>query len=161
MPSTVQSILVNLAVPVADLWVRRQEKRILDQGRELADWELRWASDVGVAESEKIRVLIVSEVPTPGSFILRRLARFFRLAIDSPPCGMALGHGIFVEANQVSNPSLMVHELAHVAQYERLGGTREFLREYLLQCLSVGYWDAFLEREARELASKFARPLER
>ncbi|NNE92063.1 MAG: hypothetical protein HKN23_10485 [Verrucomicrobiales bacterium] len=161
MLRSLQKVLVTLALPIADRWVRRQERLILAEGRDLDAWEKEQATEIGIEDREKVRVLIVPEVPTPGSFVLRKLARFFRLSIESPPCGMALGHGIFVESSHATNPSLIVHELAHVAQYERLGGTREFLREYLNQCLSEGYWDAFLEREAREVAAKFARPPER
>jgi hypothetical protein len=43
---------------------------------------------------------------------------------------------------------LIVHELAHVAQYERLGGILPFLRKYLFECLTVGYAAAPLELEA-------------
>ena len=43
---------------------------------------------------------------------------------------------------------LIVHELAHSAQYERLGGILPFLRRYLFECLTVGYAAAPLEVEA-------------
>ena len=43
---------------------------------------------------------------------------------------------------------MTVHELAHVAQYERLGGILPFLRRYLFECLIAGYSVALLEQEA-------------
>jgi hypothetical protein len=43
---------------------------------------------------------------------------------------------------------LVVHELVHVAQYERSGGILPFLRRYLFECLTVGYSASPLELEA-------------
>jgi hypothetical protein len=36
----------------------------------------------------------------------------------------------------------------HTAQYERLGGIEPFLRQYLRECLTIGYPEAPLEQEA-------------
>ena len=69
---------------------------------------------------------------------------------------MALGHGIYLEAAQGDRPSLVAHELVHVLQYERLGGTWPFLRDYLHQCLAEGYWNAPMEIEARQRAAELA-----
>lgn len=71
---------------------------------------------------------------------------------------MAVNYGIYLEASQATNPSLLVHELTHVAQFERLGGVEEFLREYLTQCVRDGYWNSDLEQEAREAAAPFPCP---
>ncbi len=159
MAPFIQKILVATALPLASRWAVGQEKRILAEGRELAKWEVESALDIGVEDVDRVRIMIVPEVPTPGAAPLQFLAKLVGLSMQAS--GMALGHGIYVEAKNALNPSLIVHELAHVAQYERLGGIREFMREYLVQCLRDGYWDAFLEREAREMAMKYARPPER
>jgi hypothetical protein len=60
---------------------------------------------------------------------------------------MALGHGIFVRADQYERRDLLIHELVHTAQYERLG-FRRFLRQYLRECFSEGYPCGALETEA-------------
>jgi hypothetical protein len=62
--------------------------------------------------------------------------------------GLALGHGIFI-LGRCAGARLMSHELRHVHQYERLGGIEPFLRKYLQQVISVGYWAAPLEQDAR------------
>jgi hypothetical protein len=49
---------------------------------------------------------------------------------------------------------LVVHELAHTAQYERLGGFHPFLSAYLGECLTVGYPNGPLEQEAKEWERK-------
>jgi hypothetical protein len=71
---------------------------------------------------------------------------------------MAVNYGVYLEASQATNPSLLVHELTHVAQFERLGGIENFLREYLTQCVRDGYWESEMELEAREAAAPFSRP---
>ncbi|HEX4665027.1 MAG TPA: hypothetical protein VH207_00400 [Chthoniobacterales bacterium] len=44
--------------------------------------------------------------------------------------------------------ALVAHELAHTAQYERLGGIAPFLKQYLFECLTIGYPAAPMEQEA-------------
>jgi len=47
---------------------------------------------------------------------------------------------------------LVVHELAHAAQYERLGGFQAFLEQYLSECITLpGYPFGPLEREANRI----------
>jgi hypothetical protein len=43
--------------------------------------------------------------------------------------------------------------LAHLAQYERLGGFREFLKQYLEECINPGYPLGDLELEAKQAES--------
>ena len=62
--------------------------------------------------------------------------------------GLTLNYGIFIRSDCWADRLLIVHELAHVAQYERLGGILPFLRKYLFECLTVGYAAAALELEA-------------
>ena len=50
---------------------------------------------------------------------------------------------------------MIAHELVHVAQYERLGGIEPFLRQYLRECLTVGYDESALENEARSIVAQF------
>ncbi len=146
-------LIVKLLVPLGTKWAERQEATILHEGRPLSEWETMWATDVGVSKPEEVRILPVPRIPTPGSWI----TRLFRMFAEGPT-GMAVNYGIYLEASQATNPSLLVHELTHVAQFERLGGVEAFLREYITQCVEDGYWESELEREAREAAAPFTRP---
>lgn len=145
--------VVRAALPLATKWAVRQEAAILKDGRPLSEWETMWATDVGVGKPEMVRILPVPRIPTPGSW----LTRLFRIFTEGPT-GMAVGYGIYLEASQATNPSLLVHELTHVAQYERLGGIEAFLREYLTQCVRDSYWESEMEQEARDAAAPFSRP---
>lgn len=151
------SLLVRATLPLGTRWVRKQEAAILRDGRPLSEWETMWAHDVGVRHPEDVRILPVPRIPTPGIGFFRMLNNLFGF-LSEGPTGMAVNYGIYLEASQATNPSLLVHELTHVAQFERLGGVEEFLREYLTQCVHDGYWDSDLEQEARDAAAPFSRP---
>lgn len=150
-------LLVKATLPLGTRWVRKQEAAILREGRPLREWERLWARNVGVRRPEEVRILPVPRVPTPGQTFTVTLNRVFGL-LSEGPTGMAVNYGIYLEASQATNPSLLVHELTHVAQFERLGGVEAFLREYLTQCVRDGYWDSDFEQEAREAAAPFSRP---
>jgi len=49
---------------------------------------------------------------------------------------------------------LVVHELAHTAQRERLGRVLPFLQQYLRECVTLGYPAAPLEQEAIKAAQR-------
>lgn len=151
------NLLVKATLPLGTRWVRKQEAAILREGRPLQEWERLWAQNVGVRRPEEVRILPVPRVPTPGQTLTGLFHRVFGV-LSEGPTGMAVNYGIYLEASQATNPSLLVHELTHVAQFERLGGVEEFLREYLTQCVRDGYWDSDLEQEAREAAAPFSRP---
>ena len=130
---------------------------ILRDGRPLSDFEVEWAREVGVEDPDQVRVLPIGHVPTPGSRFIQFLGPFTRF-MGTSPTGMAVNYGIFLDATHVTNPSLLVHELAHVAQFEKLGGIKPFLKEYFTQCCADGYWDSLMEQEARDAAASFPRP---
>ncbi|MEM6915432.1 MAG: hypothetical protein AAF491_02605 [Verrucomicrobiota bacterium] len=153
MKKFVSRTFVPLLLPLGTKWAERQEAIILREGRPLSEWETMWATDVGVKKPESVRILPVPRIPTPGSWFTRLLRIF-----TEGPTGMAVNYGIYLEASQATNPSLLVHELTHVAQFERLGGIEAFLREYITQCVQDGYWDSELEQEARDAAAPFTRP---
>ena len=56
--------------------------------------------------------------------------------------------GIFILAERLHDTRLARHELAHWAQYERMGAVRYYLT-YAWQVLRYGYHNAPMEIEAR------------
>jgi len=111
------------------------------------------ACSVGVGEPEWIRLFRVETIPRPSQPQLKAACD----AIDflTPATrGLTLGYGIFIRSDCWGDRLLVVHELAHVAQYERFGGILPFLRSYLFECLTVGYSAAPLEQEAIAIAAR-------
>jgi hypothetical protein len=144
---------IETLVPLAAKWAAAEEERILREGVPLAEDEIADAKAAGVREPERVRLLKVEAIPTP----VHPLLKAARNAIEFlPPVarGLTLHHGIFVRADCWRRRALIVHELAHTAQYERLGGILPFLRKYLSECLTIGYSEAPLEQEANEVATR-------
>jgi hypothetical protein len=70
------------------------------------------------------------------------------------PRGLTFRYGILVRRDAAQDRHLLIHELVHTAQYERLGGIKAFLEKYLLECLTIGYQNAPLEQEANAIAMR-------
>jgi hypothetical protein len=141
-----------LILPLVQVWARRHERDILRHGSRLSMQQLEDAARVGVQEADRVRVLFVETVPPRLPRFLRKLAARCGLG-PATTAGMALGHGIYVRADQSDRRDLLLHELVHTSQYERLG-FRRFLKEYLTECLADGYPSGKLEAEATRLASE-------
>jgi hypothetical protein len=72
--------------------------------------------------------------------------------ISPRTAGLALRYGIFIRSESWGERRLVVYELAHTGQYERLGGFQPFLEQYLYECIKPpGYPFGSLEREAKRI----------
>jgi hypothetical protein len=134
-------------LPLAAAWATEQEEKILRDGVPLSEKEFGDARAIGVQSPDRVRLLKVETIPRPSQPQLKAACD----AIDflTPATrGLTLGYGIFIRSDCWRDRLLVVHELAHVAQYERLGGILPFLRRYLFECLTIGYAAAPLEQEA-------------
>ena len=137
----------EMLLPLAADWATEQEQQILRDGVLLSETEFADARAIGVQSPDRVRLLQIETIPRPTQPQLRAACD----AIDflTPATrGLTVGHGIFIRSDCWRDRLLVVHELVHVAQYERLGGILPFLRRYLFECLTVGYSTAPLELEA-------------
>jgi hypothetical protein len=137
----------EILLPLATTWATEQEQKIVCAGVPLSEKEIGDARAIGVQSPDRIRLLRVETIPRPSQPQLKAACD----AIDflTPATrGLTLGYGIFIRSDCLGDRLLVVHELAHVAQYERLGGIFPFLRRYLFECLTLGYCAAPLEQEA-------------
>ena len=139
-------------LPLAVKWVEDQEAVILRDGARLTGQALADAQAVGVAHSEKIRILYGAAMPVPADPTLLAAGRASGL-ISPRTGGMAFRYGIFIRHDCRGDRNMVAHECAHTGQYERLGGVAEFLTQYLQQCITIGYPEAPLEQEAIDKAA--------
>jgi len=139
-------------LPLAAKWAAAVEKRILREGVPLSEQGLADARSLGVCEPERVRLLALDSVPTPTDLTLRTAVAAIQFLTPATR-GLALRYGIFVRSDCWGERRLIAHELVHTAQYERLGGIRPFLRQYLTECLTVGYPAGSMEQEAIATAS--------
>lgn len=148
--------LFNEVLPLACEWASEQEIYILANGELLSAPQMRDANSIPVSFPEKIRLLKVSQIPLPSDPTLRSAAQITGL-ISKDTTGLTLHYGVFVRADFWADRKLIVHELSHVSQYERLGGIRQFLQQYLHECIYIGYPAAPMEQEAIVTADRICK----
>ncbi len=136
-----------MLLPLACDWAEQQERLILRQGLPLSSDQLDDARRLGVAHPGRVRLLGVASVPVPEHPALRAAAEATQL-ISPFTSGLTVRYGIFIRQDCWGERRLVVHELVHTSQYERLGGFQPFLQQYLHECLTIGYLAAPLEQEA-------------
>ena len=137
-------------LPLACAWAEEQERIILRDGVPLTAPQIADAKRIGITHPERVRLRVVDEIPLPDNPMLRRAAEMTGL-ISPLTAGLTLRYGIFIQSDSWGERRLVVHELAHVAQYERFGGFRPFLEQYLHECITIGYPAAPLEQEAKRV----------
>ena len=124
----------EILLPLAGAWAEEQEMAILQSGLPLNESLLADANKVGVTDPARVRLLRVDQIPGPNHPALAAAAEATSL-ISSATEGLTLRYGIFIRADCWGERRLIVHELVHTSQYERLGGFEDFLRPYLLECV--------------------------
>jgi hypothetical protein len=134
-------------LPLAIAWAQAQRDRILAEGVPLESARMEDAQMIGVKEPHKVRLLSVSRMPRPEDPVLMKAVDEVGF-LGPEVSGLTLGHGIFIRHDQWGNRPLIVHELIHTCQYERMG-FEGFLKQYLLECVTLGYNSSPMELEAR------------
>lgn len=147
---------LEMLLPLAVSWAREHQELILREGVPLSEPELFEARRVGVKQPEKVRLLSVPTIPFPDHPLLQAACRATNFLPESPRA-LTLFHGIYLRSDCWRDRAIVVHELVHTAQYERLGGIGPFLRSYLGECMTFGYTNSSMENEARVAASRLCQ----
>ena len=140
-------------LPLACAWAEEQEQLILQKGVGLNNAQMSDARRIGVAAPERVRLLQVDEIPLHQDPGLRAAAKATGL-LSPETAGLTLRYGILIRSPFWGARDLVVHELVHVWQYEQFGGFEPFLRQYLWECVTLGYTKAPMEQEAQLMAAK-------
>ena len=143
-------------LPLAAEWAEAKEQVVLKNGVPLSDSQMDDARRVGVIHPEKVRIFEVPQIPLPKHPVLKAAAEETQLITPST-VGLTVRYGIFIHSDFSDDRYLMVHELVHTSQYEKLGGFLPFFRKYLLQLINIGYPEAPMEQEAIKMAEKICR----
>lgn len=143
-------------LPLAAAWAEEQEKRILDSGVALMPAQTKDAHAVGVAHPERVRLLVVKAIPMPEHPVLRAAGEATGL-VSPFTAGLTLRYGIYIRSDLAGDRGLIAHELVHTGQYERRGSILAFLRQYLHECLTIGYPAAPMEQEAITVSARVLR----
>ena len=136
-----------LLLPIATLWVEREERKILRNGVPLSPDGLIDAALMGVAHPERIRLMKVDQIPWLNGPLVKLLSRAIP-TVSVNTVGLSLRYGIYIRSRYWGSRHLIAHECVHTGQYERSGSVAGFLRAYFTECLEVGYPHAPMEQEA-------------
>ncbi len=140
----------EMLLPLACTWAAEHERAILQTGVALTDEQIADATRVGIMKPERVRLLGVPAIPTPSHPALAAVVEATSL-ISPLTIGLTLRYGIFIRDDYWGQRRLVVHELAHTMQYERLGTIEVFMRQYLHECFTIGYPAAPMEQEAKRI----------
>ena len=143
-------------IPEATKWVEKQESFILSNGVPLTEKQSRIASKIGIKNIDKIRLLQVESIPEPEDSVLNEASKAIGF-ISGNTLGITYRYGIYIRQDFWNNESLIIHELTHTLQYERLGGIADFLNQYIKECIYYGYDKSPLEIEAKTIEAKLGR----
>jgi hypothetical protein len=142
--------IVDEASPIVLRLLAASEAEILASGRPLDEEELASARAIGVQAPERVRVAIREQFPLPDDARLVSAASDLGLPIGTAAeTGRTQGYAILLKPSVADSRAALAHELAHVAQCERLGGLRPYVHRYLIEVLAIGYAHAPLEQEAK------------
>jgi hypothetical protein len=131
--------------PYIEAWVAGLQQQAIATGKSNPLY-YPYTRAAGVIHPEKIRILSAAAIPNPTHPRIAELAK--EIGLLTPATGaITAGYGIIVRADCMNDLRLIVHELVHVAQYERLGIV-DFLRAYIGQLNEHGYNEAPFELEA-------------
>lgn len=129
-------------------WAQLQAGQALRAGTALAPEEVALARRVGVGSPERIRVILVDEIPLPDEPALKAASAQVGLS-QSSAAGLTLGYAVILRRGFERDVRLLSHEFRHVAQYEAQGGIERFLEQHLRHLVRFGYEDSPFERDAR------------
>ncbi|MCA8089303.1 hypothetical protein LGM65_00135 [Burkholderia anthina] len=135
-------------LPDAVAWAAAQAGHGLAEGLPPTPAQAGDARAVGVAQPERVRIVVADRLPFPDTPALGAIARDTGL-LSPGTIGLTLGHAVFVLRGHDMR-RLLTHEFRHVHQYEAAGSIGAFLARYLHEIATVGYHDASLEVDARQ-----------
>lgn len=136
-------------LPLACKWIEEQENFILANGIPLSEDQQIDAHLVGVSDPRKVRLLKVAQIPFPSDPTIQSAMEETGM-LTTGSIGLSLRYGIFLRDDHWQDRRVIVHELTHTMQYERMGGIVNFLRQYIEECITHGYFNSPMETEARE-----------
>ena len=119
------------------------------------------------ADLDLERLAVAFPTVDPSTVPVHAASRWFRLFWGKRISAVAMPWGIHVHPDRLERPAaevgrLIVHELAHIDQWRRLGATgwaRTYVGDYISGRRSgLGHHDAYravgLEKEARDVAAR-------
>ena len=140
--------LFPVVMPHIQRWFVCEEAAILRNGIALTGSQAKEARLAGVQKPGRVRVQAVDEIKVHGIGLMQKLAPGLQL-VRPDSSAMTFGYGIIIRRIYAKDRAVLLHHLVHVAQMEELGGSENYIKRYVNDCLQFGYGNAPLEIQAR------------
>lgn len=127
-------------------WYDKAEAELLPQGRPLNPAELTIARTLKIQHPDRVRIVVLETFLLPDDAELHAEAKQGGMGSED---ARTMGDAILLKPYLHENPTVIAHELVHIAQHDRLGRAA-FMRRYLTELEVLGYDAAPLEVEAYE-----------
>lgn len=138
---------LDLMAQLMASWIGEWEEHVLIHGTPLDEAQLADATRIGVKHPQKVKLLKVPSIPMPPYPVIH--STFVETKIFHPNAfAFCARYGLLIRSCSWGQRHWVAHELAHTAQYERSGGIDSCVRQYLYECLTVGYENSSMEKEA-------------
>ena len=144
-------------LPLAYQWAKTQEEFVLARGNPLGPRHAHDANLVGVRDCARVRVLLVDRIPLPENPELAEASKRIGIITEDTRCA-GFGHALIIRVDAWNDRELILHNLVHIAQYERCGGLEQWVRHYLVDRTNCpNFTIGPLEEEARRIAREIVR----
>lgn len=152
-----QKVISKILLPQYIDWAYETDRQGLESGTPLDTQELSLATDIGIQNPEKVRIVYVDEVPFPyENFALKTLGEalgFIGEGIINN--AQVFGYSIYVRNGYELNRPKLAHELVHVLQIERTS-LDHIITQHFSDLAEYGYDKAPLEVEAFKANKEYA-----
>ena len=139
--------------PLALDWFKEIEARYLSKGRTLTEEEMEMAHKVGVSQPELVRVIVLKSFPPPSNTTLLTQAKEYGLG-SSAESARTMGNIIMIKARFKDERWILAHQLAYIAQQEKMG-RRAFVRRFIAERELMGSSRSPMELNANKIALDF------
>ncbi len=143
----------QLLTPLTLEWYAEIEKKYLRTGRQLTEDELPIARFAGIKHPERVRVIVLEDLPFPRNETLLVQSREYGLG-GTTEGGRSIGYIVMLKAQHKDKRWILARELALVAQQEKMGRTA-YIRRFIAEHELMGKNRAPMVLDANAVALKF------
>lgn len=143
----------DLLTPLTLQWFKQIESKYSTKGRELNDDEKQMAHKIGITFPERVRVVILQDFPTPTNQTLLSQAKQYGMG-SAAESGRTIGYIVMLKAKFKNDPWILAHQLAYVANQEKMG-RRDFIRRFIAERELLGNRQGPMEINAKKVAMEF------
>ncbi|MEZ9370895.1 hypothetical protein AB4140_19035 [Shewanella sp. 10N.286.51.B2] len=144
-----EKIISNILLPQYISWAHETDAKGLEIGTPLEEQQLLLATEIGIQNPEKVRIVYVDAVPFPyENFALRVLGEALGFVGEGiVNNAQVFGYSIYTRTGYELDKPKLAHELVHVLQIER-SSLEAVITQHFSDLAKYGYENAPLEVEA-------------